>query len=72
MIVSLVARVFVPELHTQFFLRDTETAVNGKAVALPEAIGLNIQQLDFSIGESVADVERSLGFNVLAYNAPFL
>ena len=41
-VVSLVARIFVPEPNTEFFLCDTEAAVNGKIIALPEAVGLNI------------------------------
>ena len=72
MIVPLVARIFVPELNTESSLRVAETPVNRQAIALPETIGLDVQQFNFSIGESDADVERSLGFNVLAYNAPFL
>ena len=69
---SLVACIFVPELYAQPFLRVAEAAVNGSAIALPEAIGLDIQQFDFSVRESDADVKRSLGFDVLAHDAPFL
>ena len=70
MIVSLVARILVPELDSKFSLRVAKTAVNGETVTLPEAIGLDIQQFDFTIRKSNADVKRSLGFNVLTDDTP--
>ena len=69
---SLVACIFVPESHTEFALRDAKTTVNGKIIALPETIRLDIQQLDLAIRESDANIKRALGFDVLAYNTPFL
>ena len=71
-IVSLAARVFVPEPYTQFLLRSTEAAVNGIAVALPEAIGLDIQQFNFSVRKSNTNIKRAVGFNVLAHDTPLL
>ena len=69
---SLVACVFVPEPDAEFLLRVAEAAVNGKIIALPEAIGLNIQQFNFSIRESNTDIKGTLRFDVLAHNTPLL
>ena len=72
MIMSLVACIFVPELYIKRFLRSRLRPVNRLAIALPETIRLDIQQLDLAIWKSDADVKRTLRFDVLAHHTPLL